>query len=64
MLKYSIILFKQIADFPDNTYARCGRGPMGVNYLIQTKGGWMHNDIYYQIDSDDVESVVTPIVKN
>ena len=36
---------------------------MGINYLNQTKGGWIKNEIYYCIDSEDVESVITPLIK-
>ena len=50
-------------DFPDNTYVQQGRGPVGINYFMQTKGGWIKNEIYYCIDSDDVEAVVYPLIK-
>ena len=50
-------------DSSKKTYPRQERGPMGVNYFIQTKGGWMQNEIYYCIDSDDVDPVVYPLIK-
>ena len=53
-------------DFPagDNgrDYQKTGRGPMGVKYFNQTKGGWIPNDIYYVVDSDDIEEVVYPYI--
>ena len=36
---------------------------MGINYLQQTKGGWIKNEIYYCINSDDVEAVICPLIK-
>ena len=36
---------------------------MGINYFTQMKGGWIKNEIYYCIDSNDVEAVVYPLIK-
>ena len=54
-------------DFPvgedGRNYMRTGRGPVGLKYLIQSRGGWIRNEIYYVVDSDDIDCVVHPYIK-
>ena len=54
-------------DFPvgedGRNYIHTGRGPVGVKYLMQSRGSWIRNEIYYVVDSDDIDRVVHPYIK-
>ena len=40
------------------SYYGSGRGPVGIKYFNSSRNGWVINNLVYNVDSEDVESVI------
>ena len=60
---YSFAYLKQIIDFPTSpstgkNYIKHGQGSVGINYFYRVQKGWVKDEKYWLVDSDNIDCTI------